>query len=128
MPGKDHVSKKKKKRSKADGICLACGKGVRRKWPVCRRCGRPNPLHQAKKSASPAAFIGKGRRARCVRCMTLARRAGQVHCVECGTALLYSVKSAVPQVSLSARLAAEADPAQREHLWKVLGPNSGGVA
>ena len=118
----------KGKKTKRDGMCLACGKELRRKWPVCRKCGRANPLHQVKKSAGPPAFIGKGRRARCVRCLTLAKRAGQVHCVECGTALLYSVKSAAPQVSLSARLAAESDPAQREHVWKTSGPNSGGAA
>ena len=121
------VSKKHKK-SKRDGMCLACGKELRRNWPVCRKCGRANPLHHVKKSAAPAPFIGKGRRARCARCMTLAKRAGQVCCTTCGSALLYSVKSAAPENMLSARLAAEADPAQREYVWKTFGPNSGGVA
>ncbi|MHB1433602.1 MAG: hypothetical protein ACYCVZ_16010 [Streptosporangiaceae bacterium] len=120
---------KKHKKSKRDGVCLACGKELREKWPVCRKCGRANPMHEIKKSASSPAFIGKGRRARCVRCMTLARRPGQAHCTRCGSALLYAVsKSAASRDMLSSRLAAEPDPAQREYLWKTFGPQSGGVA
>jgi hypothetical protein len=49
------VSKKAKKRF---GVCLACGKAVKRRQPACKRCGHRNALFAPKAATGPA-FIAK---------------------------------------------------------------------
>ena len=124
------VSKKHKKK-KTDAVCLTCGKGLHRKWRACPRCGRESFAHRsARKAAAPTPFIGKAGRAKCVKCMTVARRRGQARRTTCGSALLYSVKAAPSPVGdLITKAASSPDPVEREYYWRFAHPdNGGGVA
>ena len=127
MPNRGPVAKSKKKKSKAEAVCLACGKGLREKWPVCRKCGRPNPLRRSvAKAAVVPLFVGKSGRPRCPRCLTTAGRRGQRHCVRCGSPLLQAVPSA--SEPLVQKALDSYDPVSREWYWKAAYPTDGGIA
>ena len=131
MPRKDPVRVSKKSKKKTDAMCLTCGKELQKKWRLCPRCGRESYAHRrVRKAAAPTPFIGKGRRAKCVRCMTMAKRPGQPHCSACGSALLYSVKAAPsPVAAMLTKAAGSPDPVEREYWWRLAHPdNGGGVA
>ena len=127
---KDRARVSKHKKKKADALCLACGKELHKKWRLCPRCGRESLAHrQVRKAAAPVPFLSKGGRAKCVKCMTVAKRRGQPHCSACGSALLYSVKAAPsPAAAMLTKAASSPDPVEREYWWRLAHPENGGGA
>jgi hypothetical protein len=132
------VSKKsaKKNGKKFPYTCLACGKGMKRSHPACRRCGHRNPGFSPKVAAPPA-FIVKavGGKVTPITAAKVARpvchcghqgRRTDKCCTRCGAP--YGISKAVheggilkaagviPSGYWADKAVRESDPAQREVL------------
>lgn len=114
-------------------MCAGCGRKVKAKHRVCRKCGMPNPRRSVKGAAAGAMFVTKSGRPRCPNpaCRTAAKYADQLYCVRCGGGMLAGVHKSA-ELGLLTKITAEHDPAARERLYRatfpLYGPGNGGAA
>jgi hypothetical protein len=130
------VSKKNKKKPYT---CLACGQGMKRSHPACRRCGHRNPgfspksaggpLFLAKSAGGTVTPIGAAKSARPVcHCGHQGRRTDRC-CTTCGLpygiskvaaeGMAMKASGVIPTGYYAAQAAREPDPAQRELLRQL---------